>query len=139
MPTPGTMRCKHCGYDLIGLSSHRCPECGEPFDPNDPEPFSGIAQLRQRPVRRTIGKALFWGFIVAGCVFVIVFVTYGTTFLLWMRQNQLSTMRDLWLIPIVAGYISAIALFLYAVVVVPILGLLIVQRSRKARELRRTD
>jgi hypothetical protein len=24
--------CQGCGYPLIGLSSTRCPECGEPFD-----------------------------------------------------------------------------------------------------------
>lgn len=23
--------CQHCGYDLFGLSSNRCPECGVPF------------------------------------------------------------------------------------------------------------
>ena len=26
--------CKGCGYPLTGLPGPRCPECGEPFDPN---------------------------------------------------------------------------------------------------------
>lgn len=28
-----TMYCKHCWYVLDGLPTHRCPECGVPFDP----------------------------------------------------------------------------------------------------------
>ncbi len=25
--------CANCGYDLVGLTDPRCPECGTPFDP----------------------------------------------------------------------------------------------------------
>lgn len=32
-------RCLHCRYRLAGLAAHRCPECGEPFDPDDPETY----------------------------------------------------------------------------------------------------
>src|SRR3954463_16425522 len=28
--------CWECGYSLKGLETHRCPECGRPFDPGDP-------------------------------------------------------------------------------------------------------
>lgn len=31
-PKPGI--CRECGYDLHGLTSHRCPECGLEFDEN---------------------------------------------------------------------------------------------------------
>src|SRR5690606_31804538 len=27
--------CLHCQFDLTGLTEHRCPECGQAFDPND--------------------------------------------------------------------------------------------------------
>lgn len=33
LPTPDwDLSCPRCGYPLRGLPSHRCPECGEPFD-----------------------------------------------------------------------------------------------------------
>src|SRR6187402_2906557 len=28
--------CRTCDYSLIRLTEPRCPECGTPFDPNDP-------------------------------------------------------------------------------------------------------
>lgn len=34
------LRCRHCGYSLIGLSQPRCPECGLPF----PQDFVGSGQ-----------------------------------------------------------------------------------------------
>src|SRR5262245_439217 len=30
------IRCRDCGYVLIGLPAGRCPECARPFDPADP-------------------------------------------------------------------------------------------------------
>jgi len=33
---PNSARCLHCSYALRGLTSRRCPECGVPFDLNDP-------------------------------------------------------------------------------------------------------
>lgn len=35
MRIPANARCKQCGYALRGLSDHRCPECGRPFNPAD--------------------------------------------------------------------------------------------------------
>ncbi len=32
-PRAARLRCPHCSYALVGLSELRCPECGEPFDP----------------------------------------------------------------------------------------------------------
>jgi hypothetical protein len=40
------VRCKTCHYSLDGLTEHRCPECGTPFDPNDPSTFAPSARER---------------------------------------------------------------------------------------------
>ena len=31
--------CRRCGYDLAGIGSGACPECGQAFDPADPTTF----------------------------------------------------------------------------------------------------
>lgn len=36
---PDTAVCKHCGYALRGLADPVCPECGNAFDPSDPDSF----------------------------------------------------------------------------------------------------
>jgi hypothetical protein len=35
-----------CNYDLSNLTEHRCPECGNPFDPNAFAPKPGIPIAR---------------------------------------------------------------------------------------------
>ena len=37
--TMPAMYCKKCNYDLRHLTSRRCPECGRPFDPDDPSTY----------------------------------------------------------------------------------------------------
>ena len=43
------MYCLKCKYGLAGLSSHRCPECGMPFDPLDRSTYR-TSDPRKRPV-----------------------------------------------------------------------------------------
>ena len=33
-------RCLSCGYVLLGLPDYRCPECGRPFDPYNPDTYN---------------------------------------------------------------------------------------------------
>ena len=41
MPSvPTSAICATCKYSLRGLSNNRCPECGNPFDPDDPRSYS---------------------------------------------------------------------------------------------------
>ncbi len=42
------MYCLKCKYGLAGLSSHRCPECGAPFDPLDRSTYR-TSDPRKRP------------------------------------------------------------------------------------------
>jgi hypothetical protein len=48
------MRCSGCSYDLRGLPENRCPECGRPFDPDDPNTY--VTKLRSG--RRYLATAL---------------------------------------------------------------------------------
>jgi hypothetical protein len=46
--------CLGCYYDLRGLSSDRCPECGRPFDPALPSTFS--RQAKPTPMRDIVQR-----------------------------------------------------------------------------------
>jgi hypothetical protein len=46
--------CLGCYYDLRGLSSGRCPECGRPFDPAIPSTFS--RQSKPTPMRDIVQR-----------------------------------------------------------------------------------
>lgn len=52
--------CRRCGYELRGLSRNRCPECGQPFDPNnrrtyDVSPHRWRSRRRERVILVTLG------------------------------------------------------------------------------------
>ncbi len=43
-----TRFCLACDYPLDGLAERRCPECGEPFDPDNPATFRPFSQAFHR-------------------------------------------------------------------------------------------
>jgi hypothetical protein len=42
------MFCKQCQYDLRELPENRCPECGQPFNPDDPATYHRRAKAHPR-------------------------------------------------------------------------------------------
>ena len=50
---PGA-KCRTCGYELLGLSDERCPECGSTFQPGDRD---SVAMPLPRTVRGSIAAA----------------------------------------------------------------------------------
>lgn len=53
--------CANCGYDLRGLIEHRCPECGQAFDPTNSWPRRWInwrAEITLRAIWALIGAAI---------------------------------------------------------------------------------
>jgi hypothetical protein len=56
-PTPEGIFCLRCRYELRGLTSRRCPECGRVFDPERAETYSRFAS-RQTELQHAIRSAL---------------------------------------------------------------------------------
>ncbi len=64
---PQLTHCATCGYCLNKLPSNRCPECGEPFDPNQHVRLTWRAWCLKRVWRRFIplGCRLLLGELLA--------------------------------------------------------------------------
>ena len=70
-PLPDDALCLTCNYALRGLTSPRCPECGRPFDPDQPltfnqgRPLDRWSKLLLRPIGRWAPIAL-WSLAALG-------------------------------------------------------------------------
>ena len=51
--------CLNCNYDLRGMKSNHCPECGEKFDPNDEQTFCCFS--REKCIKT---KSIMWFFLI---------------------------------------------------------------------------
>lgn len=56
-PVPEGIFCLRCRYELRGLTSRTCPECGRPFNPERAETYSRFA-TRQSEVRHALRSAI---------------------------------------------------------------------------------
>ena len=56
-----TLFCPHCDYNLTGLPENRCPECGEPFDPEE-------LLSRLRRYREPIGGVVYTACVLGPAV-----------------------------------------------------------------------
>jgi len=109
------MRCKHCRYRLDGLADNRCPECGEAFDPGDPDLYDLIRTRRVIAFVAGVTPVVFallfiamfellsWGFDSRSHTAAFVFASVATM-LLWpalflggramMRRQRARRIRD---------------------------------------------
>jgi uncharacterized membrane protein HdeD (DUF308 family) len=69
------MYCRSCQYDLAGLDTGRCPECGHHFDPTDPTSFD---RRRRGPHAIIgIGRAFLIGIVVVPALWAAMLPGYG--------------------------------------------------------------
>ena len=109
LPVPDAARCKTCGYALRGLCDPRCPECGGPFDPNDPTTYAV-----GRP-KRFLDKR--WTVVVPCCILAVVgnlFLGFPVSALVllpsWLWSDSLfDRHRSVWLLLTAGAFILLLA------------------------------
>jgi hypothetical protein len=68
-----TRRCFSCGYDLAGVTSERCPECGRPaLDERDVLDHSATKWRRSRWIAGmlVIAAFVFYAFVCSGVMWM---------------------------------------------------------------------
>lgn len=65
-------RCLNCDYPLRGLATTICPECGRPFDPNDPSTFTHPSRRTSLLNKKTTLLLAISDCLVIGLTFVTV-------------------------------------------------------------------
>jgi hypothetical protein len=79
--------CRKCGYALIGLASHRCPECGREFN------LAHRRSYAKRPPRRWVWR---WARrITALLLLLLLFAGLGLGWLGWGWHSEQATIRQL--------------------------------------------
>ena len=66
--------CLGCGYILDGLPENRCPECGQPFSPDNPDTFSGGGLKQRAAPDWTVRLAMAWLLVIAFAAGAVVAV-----------------------------------------------------------------
>lgn len=73
-PADAPMYCRNCGYQLDNLTQPRCPECGQGFQPGDPDTYE--TEPPESPTR-SLGSVILGITItaaIAAVVFLVVFI-----------------------------------------------------------------
>ncbi|MHC5002063.1 MAG: hypothetical protein ACYTJ0_02975 [Planctomycetota bacterium] len=92
------MYCRSCQYDLTGLDTGRCPECGRPFDPSDPTTF----ETRRRGLQALLGIGL------AAAIAVAVILGFRAAFIPDYGHSRHAAFLTVFGIGLVAGVATAI-------------------------------
>ncbi|MCL2649034.1 MAG: hypothetical protein FWD61_18880 [Phycisphaerales bacterium] len=133
-------RCWTCGYDLRGLTSHRCPECGRHFDPADPATMHMGARPISRLGRRLLEPMSWKPVLVAAAATVLLLLITGWpvwgrfrllewSYYFWphhvtWRQFATTIIPDRWFTITGTCFILAMFLWTCLILYVPLRGLL---------------
>lgn len=94
------MHCLGCDYNLQGLSDHRCPECGRPFDPANQKTWSLSKSVRRAQSCQAIGRLL-----------VIIAAIIAITAIYLNAKGE-----DVFLTFFLTGFVGCIALCFFMVI-----------------------
>lgn len=68
--------CINCLYNLRGLPEHRCPECGQTFDPDDTTTFLPTPDPLKRQTMLDPSVGFWWGGV--SCVLLCICFALAT-------------------------------------------------------------
>lgn len=108
--------CMACGYQLAGLQTRRCPECGRPFDPNE-KPYVTPAE---RLDWQALVRSMLLGLLLAGALL-------ATGVFKRLTGGQSMQIPHLLLDPFILGGLGCLAI---VVVIVGLVGHRRMQRYR---------
>ncbi len=91
-------RCLDCRYILDGMQSQVCPECGRPFDPEDPATFTRRQnqEARSAPTRRAVAIVVLYSSCLGLCWLLSTGLVSGyplehrIRFVLWMACGPIA-------------------------------------------------
>ncbi|MEM9419857.1 MAG: hypothetical protein AAGA25_12525 [Planctomycetota bacterium] len=87
--------CKGCGYNLRGLMSGECPECGLPFSLTNPRTYLTSDQLGQNKANQVLPKRRVLNFLISILVAWVIPYSLGLLIALGINPSASSAPSEL--------------------------------------------
>lgn len=121
IPAELRLRCINCGYELTGLISRCCPECGEIFDPRETwlenERSTWAYHFENVCTKWDYARLAYLAFL-AICFFALAgidiktllavpMVVLGELYILWMGGSGMQVRMSVWTLSVLWGVLVA--------------------------------
>ena len=105
------MYCRKCHYSLRGLENPSCPECGHPYDPDDPGTYDAEPTTRLRQGLRLFALALVLGWaIIALGMYIAGSLALGD----WRFPLSMGNIAFLLIVPTVISTVPSLCIVIGA-------------------------